>query len=41
MRSFFVEHYDFHTHCLRDNEDVREDDGGIYDSSEAFDGLEG
>lgn len=41
MRSLFVEHHNLHAHCLRDNEDIREDDGGIYESGEAFNGLEG
>lgn len=41
MRPFLIEHHNFHTHCLRNNEDIGEDDGGVYESGEAFDGLEG
>lgn len=40
VRALFVHHYDFHAHCLRDYEDVGEDDGGVDEAGVALDGLE-
>jgi len=40
MGTLLVDHDDFHTHGLRDDEDVREDDGAINESSKAIDRLE-
>lgn len=36
-----VHHYDFHTHCLWNNQDVGEDDGRIDEAFITFDWLQG
>jgi hypothetical protein len=41
LRTLRVHHYNLHTHCLRDHEDVGEDDGGINEAFVALNGLEG
>ena len=41
VRALLIHHLDVHAHGLGDDEDVREDDGGIEEASVALDGLEG
>ena len=41
VRALLVDHLNSHAHGLRNNEDIREDDGGIDEACEAADRLEG
>lgn len=40
MGPFLVDHLDGHPHGLGDDQDIREDNGGIYEASESLNGLE-
>ena len=40
-RALLVHHLDLHAHGLRDDQDVREDDGGVQQPGVALDGLQG
>lgn len=41
VRPLLVHHLHHHPHCLRDHQDVGEDDGGINQALESLDGLKG
>lgn len=41
VRSFLIHHLDNHPHGLRDDQDIREDNGGVEEPGEALDGLQG